>query len=83
LIFVKGCVHLSFEDFLKMICELKISACISPLRNIRPPPIYPQLRHLHDHGLAILAYITLFWNISPPPIFTLNQSIPFYLKRSF
>jgi hypothetical protein len=29
--FVKGCVHLSFEDFLKMICELKILACITPL----------------------------------------------------
>jgi hypothetical protein len=27
--------------------------------------------------------ITPFQNISPPPIFTLNQSIPFHLKKSF
>jgi hypothetical protein len=52
--FVKGCVHLSFEDFLKMICELEILVCIPPL-----------------------------WNMHPPPIFTLNQSIPFHLNRSF
>jgi hypothetical protein len=83
LIFVKGCVHLSFEDFLKIIYELKISACIPPLWNMRPPSIYPQLPHLHDHGLVILASITPFQNMCPPPIFTLNQSIPFHLKRSF
>jgi hypothetical protein len=74
---------LSFEDFSKMIYELKISVCIPPLRNMHPPPIYPQLFHLHDHGLAILACITPFWNMHPPSIFTLNQSIPFHLKRSF
>jgi hypothetical protein len=39
--FVKGCVHLSFEDFLKMIYELKISAWIHPLQNVHPLPIYP------------------------------------------
>jgi hypothetical protein len=66
-----------------MICELKISMCIPPLRNMRPPPIYPQLPHLYDHGLAILACITPFRDMRPPPIFTLNQSIPFHLKRSF
>jgi hypothetical protein len=31
LCFVKGCFHFSFEDFSKMICEQKISACIPPL----------------------------------------------------
>jgi hypothetical protein len=50
---------------------------------MHPPPIYPQLPHLHDLGLAILACITPFWNMHPPLIFTLNQSIPFHLKRSF
>jgi hypothetical protein len=53
--FVKGCVHLSFEKNSKMICyphyllasPKKILACITPLRNMRPPPIYPQLPHLH------------------------------------
>jgi hypothetical protein len=80
--FIKGCAHLSFEDFFKMICELKISACIPPLRNMHPPPIYPRLSHLHDHGLAILAYITPFQNMRRPPISTLNQSTPFHLKRS-
>jgi hypothetical protein len=73
---------LSFEDFSKMICELKISACIPPLRNMCPPLIYPQLPHLHDHGLAILACITPVQNMRPPLISTLNQSTPFYLKRS-
>jgi hypothetical protein len=38
--------------------------------------------HLHDHGLAILMCKTLFWNMRPPPISTLNQSTPFHLKRS-
>jgi hypothetical protein len=70
-------------DVLKIFCELKISTCI-PLRwNMRPPPIYPQLPHLHDHGLAILTCITPFCNMCPPSIFTLNQCIPFHLKRSF
>ncbi len=50
---------------------------------MHPPPIYPQLSHLHDYGLAILAWITPFRNMRPPPIFTPNQSIPFHLKRSF
>jgi hypothetical protein len=27
---------------------------------MRPPPIYPQLPHLHNHGLAMLACITPF-----------------------
>jgi hypothetical protein len=58
--FVKECVHLSFEYISKMICELKISACIPPLWNMRPSLIYPQLPHLHDHGLPILSYITPF-----------------------
>jgi hypothetical protein len=80
--FVKGCVHLSFEDFLKMIYELKILPCIPPLWNMRPPLIYPQ-PHLYDHRLAILACITPFQNMRPLPIFTLNQSIPFHLKWSF
>jgi hypothetical protein len=80
--FVKGCVHLSFDDFSKMICELKILACIPPLRNMHPPLIYPQLPHLNDHGLAILVCITPFRNMHPPPISTLNQSTPFHLKRS-
>jgi hypothetical protein len=44
---------LSFEDFLKMISDLKISACIPPLRNM-----------------------------GPPPIFTVNQSIPFHFFSS-
>jgi hypothetical protein len=73
---------LSFEDFSNMICELKISACIPLLRNMRPPLMYPQLPHLHDHGLAILACITPFQNMRPPPISTLNESTPFHLKRS-
>jgi hypothetical protein len=81
--FVKGCVHLSFEDFSKMFCELKISAYIPPLWNMHPLPIYPKLSHLYDHGLAILTCITPFRNMRPPPIFTLNQSVPFHLKRSF
>jgi hypothetical protein len=81
--FVKGCVHLSFEDFSKMICELKMSVCIPLLRNMRPPPIYLQLPHLHDQGLAILTCITPFQNMCPLSIFTLNQSITFHLKRSF
>jgi hypothetical protein len=80
--FVKGCVHLSSEEFSKMICELKISACIPPLCNMCPPPIYPQLPYLYDHGLAVLACITPFWNMRPPSISTLNQSTPFHLKRS-
>jgi hypothetical protein len=66
-----------------MICELKISVCIPPLQNMRPPPIYPQLSHLHDHGLAILASITPFRNMCLPPISILNQSTPFHLKRSY
>jgi hypothetical protein len=73
---------LSFEDFLKMICELKISAFIPTLWNMRPPPIYPQLPHLYDHDLAILACITPFQNMRPPPISALNQFTPFHLKRS-
>jgi hypothetical protein len=81
--FVKGYVHLSFEDFLKIIYEIKISARIPQLQNMYPPPIYPQVSHLHDHGLAILVCITPFRNMRPPPIFTLNQSIPFHLKRRF
>jgi hypothetical protein len=80
--FIKGCINLSLEDFFNMICELKISVCIPPFRNMRRPPIYPQLPHLHDHGLAILAYITPFWNMLTPSISTLNQSTPFHLKRS-
>jgi hypothetical protein len=78
--FVKGCVHLRFEDFSKMICELKISACIPPLQNMCLPPIYPQLPHLYDHGLSILVCITLFQNMRPLPISTVNQSTPFHLK---
>jgi hypothetical protein len=66
-----------------MNCELKISACKPPLRNIHSPLIDLQLPHLYDHGLAILACITQFRNMRPPLIFTLNQSIPFHLKRSF
>jgi hypothetical protein len=49
---------------------------------MHPPPICPQFPHLHDHGLAILACITPFRNMRPPPISTLNQSTPFHLKRS-
>jgi hypothetical protein len=30
---------------------------------MRPPPIYPQLPLLHNHGLAILACITPFRNM--------------------
>jgi hypothetical protein len=66
-----------------MICELKISACIPPLQNMHPPPIYSQHLLLHEHGLAILACITPFQNMCPPWIFTLNQSIPFNLKWCF
>jgi hypothetical protein len=32
---------------------------------MRPPPIYPQVPHLHNHGLAILACITPLWNMHP------------------
>jgi hypothetical protein len=60
--------------------------CISPLWNIRPPPIYPQLSHLHNHLLAILACITPFWNMRPPPVYPQSwpcHSTPFHLKRKF
>jgi hypothetical protein len=30
---------------------------------MRPPPIYPQLHHIHNHGLAMLACITPFRNL--------------------
>jgi hypothetical protein len=44
--------------------------------------LYPQLPHLYDHGLAILACITPFRNMRLPPISTLNKCTPFHLKRS-
>jgi hypothetical protein len=44
---------------------------------MRPLPIYPQLPHLHNHGLAMLACITPLQNMRPPPVSWSN------LKRSF
>jgi hypothetical protein len=66
--FVKGCVHLSFEFFFKndllptLFASLtqKFFGVHNSLRNMHPLPIYPQLPHLHNHGLAKLACITLF-----------------------
>jgi hypothetical protein len=55
----------------------KILACITPLRNMHPSLIYPQLPHLHNHGLAMLACITPFRNMRPPPVYWSH------LKRSF
>jgi hypothetical protein len=52
-------------------------ACITPLRNMHPPPIYPQFPHLHNRGLAMLACITPFWNMCPLPVYWSH------LKRSF
>jgi hypothetical protein len=42
-----------------------------------PSPIYPQFPHLHNHGLAMLARITPFWNMCPPLVYSSH------LKRSF
>jgi hypothetical protein len=74
--FVKGCVHSSIEIYSKMICYAyyllaspKILACITPLWNMRPPLVYPQLPHLHNHSLAMLVCITPFWNMGPPPVY--------------
>jgi hypothetical protein len=71
----------------------EILACIPPLRNMHPPPIYPQLPHLRNHGFAILACITSFWSMCPPPIYPQSwpwhpQSWPWHsmsghLKRKF
>jgi hypothetical protein len=47
----------------------KILACITPLRNMHPLPISPQVSHLHNHGLTMLACITPFWNLRPPPVY--------------
>jgi hypothetical protein len=44
---------------------------------MHPLPIYPQLPYLHNHGLAMLACITLFWNMRPPSVCWSH------LKRSF
>jgi hypothetical protein len=69
--FVKGCVNLSFEKKSKMICyphyllaSPKNISVITPLQNMHPPPIYPQLSHLHNHGLAMLVCITPLRNAS-------------------
>jgi hypothetical protein len=75
--FVKECVHLSFEISSKMICyqiffaslTQKILACVTPLRIMRLPPIYPVLPHLHNHGLAMLACITPFRNMCLSPVY--------------
>jgi hypothetical protein len=55
----------------KKICwpHPKILACITPLQNMSPPPIYPWLPHLHNHGLATLACITPVRGMRPPPIY--------------
>jgi hypothetical protein len=42
-----------------------------------PPLIYPQLPHLHNYGLAMLACITPSRNMCPPPVYWRH------LKRSF
>jgi hypothetical protein len=83
--FVKGCVHWVLIFFSKMICypyyllasPQKILACITPHQNMHPPPIYPQLPHLHNHGLAMSVCITPFQNMCPPPVYWSH------LKRSF
>jgi hypothetical protein len=54
-----------FENYLpsrKIICypHPRILACITPLWNMRPPLIYPQLHHFHNHGLAIPFHF--IWN---------------------
>jgi hypothetical protein len=75
--FVQGCVQLSFQKkitndllptLLASLTQKKILTCITPLRNMRPPLIYPQLPHLHNHGLAMLACITPFQNMRPLPL---------------
>jgi hypothetical protein len=44
---------------------------------MHPPPMYPQLPHLHNHGLAMLVCIIPLWNMRPLPV-------PWsHLKRSF
>jgi hypothetical protein len=53
---------------------------------MHPPSIYPQHPHLYNHGLAILACITPFRNMRPPPVYP--QSWPCHymsshLKRKF
>jgi hypothetical protein len=55
----------------------KIVVCITPVWHMSPPPIYPQLPHLHNHGLFMLACITPVWNMHPPPIYWSH------LKRCF
>jgi hypothetical protein len=35
---------------------------------MRPPPIYPQLPHLHNHGLAMFVCITALQNVSTASI---------------
>jgi hypothetical protein len=39
---------------------------------MRPPPIYPQFPHLHNHGLAMLACITPLQNMRPPQYIEAN-----------
>jgi hypothetical protein len=80
--FVKGCVFWNFfeNDLLPTLfasLTQKILACINPLQNMHPPPIYPQLPHLYNHSLAMLACITPFQNMRPPPAYWSH------LKRSF
>jgi hypothetical protein len=55
----------------------------TPLRNMRSPLIYPQLPHLHNHGLAILACITPFRNMCPPPIYPQLWPYHFIWKEIF
>jgi hypothetical protein len=47
------------------------------IRSMHPPPIYPQLPHLHNHGLAMLMCLTPFQNMLPPLVYWSH------LKRSF
>jgi hypothetical protein len=47
------------------------------------PPMYPQLPHLYNHGLAILACITPFWNMRPPPVYPELWSYHFIWKEIF
>jgi hypothetical protein len=74
--FVKDCVHLSFEFFSKMICY-RYYLLASP-KNIgvhNSTPEYTSTANisttplLHNHGLAMLACITPFWNMCPAPVY--------------
>jgi hypothetical protein len=38
-------------------------------RNMRSPPTYLKLSQLHNHGSAMLACITPFQNMRPPPLY--------------